>query len=115
MTSADFPSVGHSTLLSNILQGRGAKQCKYRYNFETVQEFVQFCAILTRFGESGVYGFLSHLDSRPAATLLLQSITTEARQQMIFRQFAGEFAISWKQRLEAYFGYVRCLPHARLV
>lgn len=40
-------------------------------------------------GESGVYGFLSHLDSRPAATLLTQSITTEARQQMIFRQFSG--------------------------
>jgi hypothetical protein len=83
-------AVGHSTLLTNILQGAGAKQCKYRYNFETVQEFIQFCAVLTRFGESGVYGFLSHLDSRPAATLLLQSITTEARQQMIFRQMAGE-------------------------
>jgi len=40
-------------------------------------------------GESGVYGFLSHLDSRDAATLLTQSIATEARQQMIFRQFSG--------------------------
>jgi hypothetical protein len=38
-----------------------------------------------------VYGFLEHLDSRAAATLLLQSITTEARQQMIFRQFEGLF------------------------
>ena len=46
---------------------------------------------LTRFGESGVYGFLEHLDSRAAAELLLQSITTEARQQMIFRQFEGLF------------------------
>lgn len=46
---------------------------------------------LTKFGESGVYGFLPHLDSRPAANLLTQSITTEARQQMIFRQFAGAF------------------------
>ena len=46
---------------------------------------------LTRFGESGVYGFLEHLDSRAAATLLLDSITTEARQQMIFRQFEGLF------------------------
>jgi hypothetical protein len=42
-------------------------------------------------GESGVYGFLSHLDSRDAATLLTQSIATEARQQMIFRQFSGAF------------------------
>ena len=44
---------------------------------------------VTRFGESGVYGFLPHLDSRPSAQILLQSITTEARQQLIFRQFQG--------------------------
>lgn len=78
-----------------------AKQCQYRYYFETVREFFDFCQKLTRWcvapslaeltcrGESGVYGFLSHLDSRPAATDLLQSITTEARQQLIFRQFSG--------------------------
>jgi hypothetical protein len=83
--------VGHSTLLSNILQGKGARQCTYSYDFNTVPEFIQFCAILTRFGESGVYGFLPALDSRPAAQLLLQSISTEARQQMAFRQLAGAF------------------------
>jgi len=83
--------VGHSTLLSNILQGAGAKQCQYKYDFNTVKEFVQFCAVLTRFGESGVYGFLSHLDSRPAADLLTLSISTEARQQMVFRQLSGAF------------------------
>ena len=38
-----------------------------------------------------MYGFLEHLDSRAAAELLLQSITTEARQQMIFRQLEGLF------------------------
>ncbi|GKU10033.1 unnamed protein product, partial [Fusarium langsethiae] len=38
-----------------------------------------------------VYGFLPHLNSGPAAQLLLQSITIEARQQMIFRQFGGNF------------------------
>ena len=83
--------VGHATLISNILQGRGAKQCQYQYPFATVREFVDFCQKLTRFGESGVYGFLEHLNSRAAATLLLDSITTEARQQMIFRQFEGLF------------------------
>ncbi|EAU83174.1 Rds1 protein [Coprinopsis cinerea okayama7 len=83
--------VGHATLISNMLQGRGAKQCRYQYPFQTVREFVDFCQKLTRFGESGVYGFLEHLDSRAAATLLLDSITTEARQQMIFRQFEGLF------------------------
>lgn len=83
--------VAHATLISNILQEAGAKQCEYVYDFNTVQEYVQFCAILTRFGESGVYGFINHLVSRPAAQLLLQSITTEARQQMIFRQLAGAF------------------------
>ncbi|KAH9483520.1 Protein rds1 [Psilocybe cubensis] len=83
--------VGHAELLTNILGPRAAKQCTYQYPFETVREFVDFCQKLTRFGESGVYGFLEHLNSRDAAQLLLQSITTEARQQMIFRQFEGLF------------------------
>ncbi|KJA16414.1 hypothetical protein HYPSUDRAFT_147726 [Hypholoma sublateritium FD-334 SS-4] len=84
--------VGHAQLLTNILgPERAAKQCTYRYPFQTVREFVDFCQKLTRFGESGVYGFLEHLDSRASAQLLLQSITTEARQQMIFRQFEGLF------------------------
>jgi len=84
--------VGHSILLSNILSygGRaGAQRCQYAYDFNTVRDFVNFCQRLTRWGESGVYGFISHLDSRPSAQLLLQSITTEARQQLIFRQFSG--------------------------
>ncbi|TFK27483.1 Rds1 protein [Coprinopsis marcescibilis] len=83
--------VGHATLISNMLGGRGAKQCTYTYPFTTVRQFLDFCQKLTRFGESGVYGFLEHLDSRAAASLLLDSITTEARQQMIFRQFEGLF------------------------
>ncbi|PPQ96315.1 hypothetical protein CVT26_005678 [Gymnopilus dilepis] len=83
--------VGHAILISNILGEHAAKQCTYQYPFNTVREFIDFCQKLTRFGESGVYGFLEHLNSRDAATLLLQSITTEARQQMIFRQFEGLF------------------------
>ncbi|KAF8650304.1 hypothetical protein AX16_005312 [Volvariella volvacea WC 439] len=83
--------VGHATLISNMLGPRAAKPCTYRYPFKTVRGFVDFCQKLTRWGESGVYGFLEHLNSRAAATLLLQSITTEARQQMIFRQFEGLF------------------------
>ncbi|CED85588.1 hypothetical protein [Phaffia rhodozyma] len=86
--------VGHATLISNIVggyPGGAPKQCTYKYNFTTVPEFVDFCQRLTRWGESGVYGFLPHLDSRPAAQLLLQSISTEARQQMIFRQLSGLF------------------------
>ncbi|WVN90225.1 uncharacterized protein L203_105461 [Cryptococcus depauperatus CBS 7841] len=84
--------VGHATLLTNILSSNGrtpAKQCTYKYDFENVRDFVNFCQRLTRWGESGVYGFLSHLESRPSAQLLLQAISTEARQQMIFRQFSG--------------------------
>ncbi|KAI9935110.1 hypothetical protein ASPWEDRAFT_186717 [Aspergillus wentii DTO 134E9] len=83
--------VGHATMLSNILGAAAPKQCTYNYPYKTVGEFLDFCQKLTRFGESGVYGFLGHLDSREAATLLTQSITTEARQQMIFRQFEGLF------------------------
>lgn len=83
--------IGHATMVSNILGAQAPQQCQYNYPYTNVREFVDFCQKLTRFGESGVYGFLGHLDSREAATLLLQSITTEARQQMIFRQFEGLF------------------------
>ncbi|KAF8311744.1 hypothetical protein DL93DRAFT_2060739 [Clavulina sp. PMI_390] len=83
--------VSHAELLTDMLGPRAAKPCSYQYPFTTVRQFFDFCQKLTRFGESGVYGFLPHLDSRPAANLLTLSITTEARQQMIFRQFAGAF------------------------
>lgn len=84
--------IGHATLLSNILGLDSAPvQCSYNYPVSNVREYIDFCQKLTRFGESGVYGFLPHLDSRDSAQLLLQSITTEARQQMIFRQFEGLF------------------------
>ncbi|EIN11710.1 Rds1 protein [Punctularia strigosozonata HHB-11173 SS5] len=83
--------VGHATLIQNMLQGKGAKPCNYTYPFETVREFIDFSIDLTRWGEAGTYGFLSHLNSRPAAALLTQSIATEARQQMVFRQFEGLF------------------------
>lgn len=83
--------IGHATLITNILGARAPQQCQHTYPFTTVREFVDFCQKLTRFTEAGVYGFLAHLDSREAATLLTQTITTEARQQMIFRQFEGLF------------------------
>jgi len=78
--------VGHATALTNILGSNAAKPCNYTYPFHTVGEFINFCQVLTRWGEAGVYGFLPHLDSRPSAQILLQSITTEARQQMAFTQ-----------------------------
>jgi len=84
--------VGHAELLTNIILNGDhtpALQCEYKYDFDTVREFFDFCQKLTRWGESGVYGFLSHLNDRSAATLLTQSIATEARQQMVFRQFSG--------------------------
>ncbi|OAQ66876.1 rds1 protein [Pochonia chlamydosporia 170] len=54
-------------------------------------EYIDFNQNLTRWGEAGVYGFLPHLNSGPAEQMLLQSITIEARQQLIFRQFGGQF------------------------
>ncbi|KAF5368957.1 hypothetical protein D9758_003061 [Tetrapyrgos nigripes] len=83
--------IGHAIALSNILGSNAAKACNYTYPFNDVRGFVDFCQKLTRWGESGVYGFLEHLDSRPSAQILLQSITVEARQQLIFRQFEGLF------------------------
>lgn len=81
--------VGHAELISNILGETAPMRCNYTYPFETVPEFIAFSQQLTRWGESGVYGFLGHLNSRSAASLLLNSITTEARQQYTFRQFQG--------------------------
>lgn len=105
--------VGHATLISNMLGAGAPDRCTYKYDFETVpyvrlslviydylltrplvvpcSEFIDFCQRLTRWGESGVLGFLSHLSARPTASLLVQSITTESRQQMAFRQLAGLF------------------------
>ncbi|CAN8101027.1 unnamed protein product [Discula destructiva] len=83
--------VGHATLLTNMLGPNAPKQCTYNYPSMNVKEYVDFSQKLTRWGESGVYGFLNHLDAREVGQLLLQSISTEARQQMIFRQFNGQF------------------------
>lgn len=83
--------VGHATLLTNMLGDNAPKQCTYNYPSMNVREYIDFSQKLTRWGESGVYGFLNHLDAREVGQLLLQSITTEARQQMIFRQFSGLF------------------------
>ncbi|KAJ5746008.1 Protein rds1 [Penicillium odoratum] len=83
--------VGHATLISNILGANAPQQCAYVYPYTNVSEFIDFAQKVTRSGEAGVYGFLAHLDSREAATLLTQSISVEARQQVIFRQFQGLF------------------------
>ncbi|KAL4908664.1 hypothetical protein BDW74DRAFT_188569 [Aspergillus multicolor] len=81
--------VGHATLLSNMLGEAAPKQCVYDYPYRTVREWLDFMQRLTRFGESGVWGFLSHLDSREVSQMLSQSIAIEARQQMVFRQLSG--------------------------
>lgn len=85
--------VGHAELLSNILGPAAPVSCNYTYPFTTVREFIDYTQKLTRWGESGVYGFLAHLDSKPAASLLQSSIAIEARQQVVFRQFEGLFAM----------------------
>ena len=80
---------GHATLLTNMLGEAAPKQCYYNYPYKTVREWVDFMQRLTRFGESGVWGFINHLDSREVGQLLAQSIATEARQQQVFRQMSG--------------------------
>jgi hypothetical protein len=89
-----FQEVDHARLMENMLGPAAPKPCNYTYPFTTVREFVDFSQKLTRWGEAGVYGFLEHLDSRESATLLLQTVTTEARQQLILRQFDGLFPMA---------------------
>lgn len=83
--------VGHAQLLTNILAPNASLPCNYTYPFESVRDFIDFSMKITRLGESGTFGFLEHLDSRASASLLLEAISTESRQEMIFRQFEGLF------------------------
>jgi len=86
---------GHAQLLTDILGPGAAKQCTYNYTgaFTDVRSYLNFNQQLTRWGESGVWGFLAMLNSRPIMQLLSQSIATEARQQMGFRQLTGSPAV----------------------
>jgi len=85
----------HAQLLTNLLSAKGntALKCTYNYTgaFSNVREYLDFNQQLTRWGESGVWGFLSSMNSRDTAQLLSESIATEARQQMVFRQLTGAF------------------------
>lgn len=83
--------IGHAELMANILGPAAPEPCTYRYPFTTVEGFIDYSVKNTRYGESGVLGFLAHLNSRPAADLISQTITVESRQQAIFRQFKGLF------------------------
>jgi hypothetical protein len=84
--------VGHATAINNMLGNHGTvAMCKFTYPFNTVREFIDFSQVLTRWGEAGVYGFLSHLTSRPVAQILLQAITVEAKQQEGMAMMEGLF------------------------
>jgi len=111
--------VGHASVIANMLGPSAPKQCTYNYPVSNVRGFIDFNQKLTRWAEAGVYGFLPHLNSGPAAQMLLQSITVEARQQPIFRQFGGQFPMpewhtpgipqSWAWTLLA--PYISSCPH----
>ncbi|KAM0790550.1 hypothetical protein ACM66B_004419 [Microbotryomycetes sp. NB124-2] len=85
--------IGHAIAVSNIINpDRAAKACTFQYpNFTSLQDALMFSQFVTRWGESGVLGFLPHMDSRPNAQILLQAITTESRQEMVIRQLLGLF------------------------
>lgn len=84
--------IGHAQLITNILSPQNASTaCNYTYPFTTVPEFIDFSMRITRLGESGTFGFLEHLNSRASASLLLEAISTESRQEMVFRQLEGLF------------------------
>ncbi|KXJ85577.1 hypothetical protein Micbo1qcDRAFT_127779 [Microdochium bolleyi] len=80
---------GHISALTKLLGGSGPTRCSYNYPHQHVREYLDFGQKITRWGESLNYGFISHLESREAAQALMQSVSTEARQQMLFRQWNG--------------------------
>lgn len=84
--------VGHAQLFINMLSPNNAsKPCTYAYPFQTVREFIEFSNHITRVGESGVLGFLAHLNSRASANLISEAITIESRQELVLRQMMGLF------------------------
>ncbi|EIM92371.1 Rds1 protein [Stereum hirsutum FP-91666 SS1] len=84
--------VGHATIFENFLAPNLTQQCTYSYpNFTSVRDWIDFSMKVTRFGESGTFGFLAHLNAQDIASMIFDAIATEARQQMVFRQFEGLF------------------------
>lgn len=71
--------------------GNAPQGCNYSFPFETPEEFVDLSMKVTRTGESGVLGFIEHLDSRAGASSLGAAVFVESRQQMAFRQLEGLF------------------------
>lgn len=79
-------------MITNILSPNNASlPYNYSYPFTNVREFLEFSKYITRVGESGVLGFLAHLNSRAAANLVSEAITVEARQEMVLGQMQGLF------------------------
>ncbi|KIJ94209.1 hypothetical protein K443DRAFT_642254 [Laccaria amethystina LaAM-08-1] len=85
--------VSHATLLSNMIGEQAANQCTYQFPFQAVREFINFSQQIAAIGESGILGFIEHLNSRAAAQLLAQTLTASSREQMIFRQYEGLFPV----------------------
>ncbi|KFH42499.1 hypothetical protein ACRE_067700 [Hapsidospora chrysogenum ATCC 11550] len=84
--------VGHATLLTNVLGPGAPRPCAYNYPLtDNLTEYIDFSQKLFKWGESSIYGFVNHLNSRAAGQLLTQSTAIKARQQMLLRQFAGLF------------------------
>lgn len=91
--------VGHAEMITNILGPNNAsKPCTYAYPYNNVRDFIDFSNKITRIGESGVLGFLAHLNSRAAANLLSEAITVESRQEMVLRQMEGLFPMPVRNR-----------------
>ncbi|KAA1466918.1 hypothetical protein DENSPDRAFT_60074 [Dentipellis sp. KUC8613] len=84
----------HVQLLQNILSPNISQPCNYTFpEFTDVRAFIDYSQKITRVGESGTLGFLSHLDAQDVAQLLLQTVAVESRQQNIFRQLEGIFPL----------------------
>ncbi|KAH8798605.1 hypothetical protein F5884DRAFT_825415 [Xylogone sp. PMI_703] len=68
--------IGHAELIANMLGPAAPQPCTYRYPFTTVRGFIDYSQKNTRYSKSGTLRFLAHLNSRPAADLISQTITS---------------------------------------
>jgi hypothetical protein len=88
-------------VLTSILGSNAAKSCQYQYNFnvslsnslnghrlivtQSVGEFFDFSQRVTRYGESGIYGFLPLLENKALPHLVLLAVSTEVNPTSFLR------------------------------
>jgi hypothetical protein len=78
--------IPHSSIIQKLLNNKGAKPCKYNFPVNNPKEFLEISQIATSVGEGSYLGFIPLLDNRTYIEISSSIVTTESRQNTIFRE-----------------------------